>query len=368
MVRCAQPMGKVIPAGATWVKDKVVEFEPTRKEVRLDGGEKLHYDFLVVAAGLQLQFERVKGLAEALNTNGVSTNYHSESVENTWRNIKAVAAKAKAGEKQVWLGTQPPQPIKCAGAPQKIAYLADWWFRQEGVRDKVSVEFVTATPKIFAVDKYAEALMKHVKAQNIDVAFNSNLVEVRGASKEAVFSTPQGEVVRKYDALHVTPPQGPHPFYAKSPLAAESGFISVNKETTQHTRFPNVFALGDCSSIPTSKTAAAVAAQCAVTKRNVRAAIFGLPELPAKYDGYTSCPLVLGRDSAIIAEFSGFDNRIMETFPIDQAVPSQFQYWIKAGLLPPVYWDGLLTGRWEGPGFFRNAWKSFVPTSFSTTA
>jgi NADPH-dependent 2,4-dienoyl-CoA reductase/sulfur reductase-like enzyme len=354
-------MAKVIPAGATWVKQAVTEFNPTGHSVTVRDGSKLSYDFLVVAAGLQLQFDRIKGFPEALSADGVSSNYHSQSVERTWANIKAVAAKAKAGEKAVWLGTQPPAPIKCAGAPQKIAYMADWWFRNEGVRDNVQVDFLTAAPAIFGVPKYAEALSRHASAKNIAVSLNTNLVELRTASKEAVFTSPSGEIVRKYDAIHVTPPQGPHPFYAKSPLAAESGFVSVSKETTQHTRFPNVFALGDCSSIPTSKTAAAVAAQCAVTKLNVRAAILGQSQLPASYDGYTSCPLVLGRDSAIIAEFSGFDNRIMETFPIDQSIPSPLLYFVKANLLPTIYWDGLLTGRWEGPGFFRRAWSSLSP-------
>ncbi|KAA0146840.1 hypothetical protein FNF29_07816 [Cafeteria roenbergensis] len=345
-------MASVMPDGAKWVKAAFEGVDPDANKVTLSDGRTVSYDFLVVAAGIDSKWDAIKGLPEALAANnGVSSNYSPTSVENTWKNIQAL-------ERGDALFTFPSTPIKCAGAPQKIMYLASEHFAKHG--RPVNVEYFNALGKMFAVDKYAKELSGICDERSITRHFFHNLVEVDAVSKQATFAkladgAPTGETVtRSFDMLHATPPMGPIKALADSPLANSAGWIDVNQETLQHTRYPNVFSLGDCSSIPTSKTAAAVAGQNGVLKANLRSVMTGM-DPTQKYDGYTSCPLVTGRNSLILAEFSGFTGQPLETFPFDQGKPSAFGYWLKAEAMPTLYWEFLLKDRWHGVAKYRKA-------------
>ena len=333
-----RPMADVIPRGATWIRDRVVTFEPDKNEVRTDGGKTLTYNELIVAAGIQLNWDAVKGLSEAIGKGGVCSNYGYDKVSYTWEAIQAF----KGGSA---VFTYPATPIKCAGAPQKIMYLAEETFRRRGIREQANVIYASATAGIFGVPKYAEALNKVVADRNIQTQFGKNLVEIRPQSREAVFKdVNSGEgLVLKYDMMHVTPPQSAPNFIKQSALADEAGWVGVDKHTLQHTKFPNVFSLGDCSSLPCSKTGAAVRKQAPVLVQNVISFRAEKP-LSAQYGGYASCPLVTGYGKVILAEF-GYDGVIMETFPFDQAKERYSMYALKAYGLPNLYWHGILQGR-----------------------
>jgi len=333
-----RPMADVMPRGATWIRDRIVSFEPEKNEVQTDGGKTLTYNELIVAAGIQLDWDAVKGLPEAIGKGGVCSNYGYDKVPYTWETIQAFQ-----GGNAVF--TYPATPIKCAGAPQKIMYLAEETFRRRGIREQANVIYASATAGIFGVAKYAEALDKVVADRNIETQFAKNLVEVRPQGREAVFEdVNSGEaMVLKYDMMHVTPPQSAPNFIKQSALADEAGWVGVDKHTLQHTKFPNVFSLGDCSSLPCSKTGAAVRKQAPVLVQNVIAFRAEKP-LSAQYGGYASCPLVTGYGKVILAEF-GYDGVIMETFPFDQAKERYSMYALKAYGLPNMYWHGMLQGR-----------------------
>jgi sulfide:quinone oxidoreductase len=207
------------------------------------------------------------------------------------------------------------------------------------------VIFAAASPHIFAVDKYRKTLEKVVARKQIDCRFRHELVEIRPDSKEAIFQQlDTGEQVAiPYDMLHVTPPMASPTFIAQSPLADEEGWVEVDRATLQHTRYPNVFSTGDCSSLPTSKTGAAIRKQAPVLVTNLRAAMAGKP-LTAKYDGYTSCPVVTGYGSLVLAEFD-YDKQPAETFPFDQSKERWSMWLLKRYLLPILYWHGMLKGR-----------------------
>jgi sulfide:quinone oxidoreductase len=224
-------------------------------------------------------------------------------------------------------------------------YLAEETFRRRGIRSRSEVIYAAATPGIFGVPKYKRALEKIVQQRGIRTEFLRDLIAVRPASKEAVFRNVQGgeELVLKYDMLHVTPPQSAPDFIEQSPLAGDAGWVDVDKHSLQHTRYPNVFSLGDCSSLPCSKTGAAIRKQAPVLAENVQAYRRGMP-LTGVYDGYASCPLVTGYGKVILAEF-GYDGAIMETFPFDQAQERYSMYALKAYGLPQMYWHGMLQGR-----------------------
>ena len=222
-------------------------------------------------------------------------------------------------------------------------YLAEHAFRRQGVRDKTRVIYGCAGAAIFGVPKYRAALEKIVEARDIETMFGHDLREIRAKAKEAVFVHDGKEVVVGYDMIHVTPPQSAPDFIKRSPLASEAGWVDVDKHTTQHVRYPNVFSAGDCSSLPTSKTGAAVRKQAPVLVDNLLAHRAGQP-LTGHYDGYASCPLVTGYGTVMLAEF-GYDGKLMETFPFDQAQERYSMWALKAYGLPSMYWHGMLRGR-----------------------
>lgn len=329
-----------IPAGATWIKERITAFDPEHNTVKVANGEEITYDYLVVALGIQIDWSKIPGLEAALANpdSGVSSNYSYDTVENTFKNIK----KTKKGTA---IFTDPSTPIKCGGAPIKITYLASDYWRKHGVLNNVNVKFVKGGPSIFAVKKYADALTKVADRYGIDRVWNTDLAEIYPDKRQAVFRHMEtGEqTTMSYDMMHVTPMMSAPDIIKNSALAASTGWVEVDPGTTQHTRFSNVYSLGDCSNLPTSKTGAAIRKQAPVTVANIMAALQG--NGPAKtYDGYTSCPLVTGYGKLILAEFD-YDKNPMESFPFNQAEERYSMYALKAYGLPRMYWHGMLKGR-----------------------
>jgi sulfide:quinone oxidoreductase len=327
-----------IPRTATWIRDRVTSFQPDAGTVTTDSGRTVGYDVLVVAPGIQLDWSKVEGLEQALGKDGVCSNYSYATVDSTWRFLQAFR-----GGNAVF--TFPATLIKCAGAPQKIMWLAEHYLRKQGLRDRSEVIFASAGAAIFGVPRYAQALQKLAGERGVVTQYRHNLVAVRTKSREAVFRhlDEGSERIIKYDFLHVTPPQSAPDFVKQSPLASADGWVDVDRHTTQHVRYPNVFSLGDASSLPCSKTGAAIRKQAPVTVANIEAFRAGR-RLEASYDGYASCPLVTGYGRLILAEF-GYDGRIMETFPFDQTRERYSMWALKAYGLPNMYWHGMLRGR-----------------------
>jgi len=338
----------VIPNDVTLLQNKVDSFDPDNNVVVLDNSEEVNYKYLVIALGIKLRYDKIKGLPEALGTSGVCSNYSAETVESTYECLK----EFKEGNA---IFTFPPPPLKCPGAPQKIMYLAEEYFRKTGKRESANMMFNSAGPSIFAVKKYADSLTEVVKSRDLTTNFGLNLIEVKSATKEAVFqkvAQPDELVTYKYEMLHVSPPMSPQPCLAgNSKLVDAAGFVDVNKRTTQHVSYENVFSLGDCSNIPTSKTAAAVASQNAILSSNLLKVMNGEPAEEA-YDGYTSCPLITGSSKCILAEFD-FNLQPLETFPINQGVERRSMFHMKADVMPNLYWNAMLKGKWSGPKNYR---------------
>lgn len=334
-----------IPQGATWIRESVVELCPQDNTVVTDGGRTLEYDYLVVASGIQIDWGRIKGLEGHLRQDGLCSNYAYEQCEGTWETIKNFSG----GDA---LFTQPSSPIKCAGAPQKIMYLADDHFRKAGVRNKTYVTFISGAPAIFAVKEYAATLNEVIKRKGIETLYKHDLVEVRPQSHEAIFKNLEtgDEVVRHYTMMHVTPYMSAPDFIKRSPLAQTAagptkGYVKVDKLTLRSPDFANVFAIGDSSALPTSKTGAAIRKQAPVLVKNLLAAMSNeTASSPASYDGYTSCPLVTGYGRLVLAEFD-YDLKPKETFPFDQSKERFSMYLLKAYGLPAMYWHGMLRGR-----------------------
>lgn len=328
----------LIPSGVTWLQTSVTGFEPRSNQVRLAAGGTLQYRLLIVATGNRLDFDCIPGLAETLGKNGVTSNYRIDLAPYTWELVRSLQ-KGRA------IFTQPPMPIKCAGAPQKAMYLScSEWERQFRL-DQIEVEFHTAGAVLFGVPDYVPALEQTVERYGIDVQLGSNLVAVDGESRTAVFRSEAGEAVREFDMLHVTPPQKGCQVVADSELADAAGYVEVDQLTLRHKRFPNVMALGDAGSMPNAKTAAALRKQAPVAAVNALAILDG-GEPTAGYDGYGSCPLTVEKGKILLAEF-GYGGVLQPSFPswlIDGTKPSRLAWHLKKDLLPAIYWDAMLKG------------------------
>jgi sulfide:quinone oxidoreductase len=329
-----RPEADYIPDGVTWIREAVAAFEPDARTVVTRGGARITYDQLVVAVGIQLDWGKIDGLAGALGQDGIVSNYRYDLVDATWRELSAFDGGTA-------LFTFPATPVKCAGAPQKIMYLADDHLRRRGVRDRARIVFASAGAKIFGVERYARTLRRVIERKGIETLFRHDLIAVRPAAREAVFRhCDRGhEVVVPYRLLHVVPPQSAPDVVQRSPLADPAGWAEADK----HTRFPDVFALGDASSLPTSRTGAAIRKQAPVLVDNLLAHRAGEP-LAARYDGYASCPLVTGYGKLVLAEFD-YDGKPVESFPFDQSQERYSMYALKAYALPELYWNGMLRGR-----------------------
>lgn len=327
-----------IPAGATWVCDAAVEFRPEENLVLTAAGEALAYDVLVVCPGIQLDWDQIPGLAETLGRERICSIYSYEQVDHVWKQIRSFQGGTA-------LFTFPSTPIKCPGAAQKIMYLADDWWRRSGVRERSQVVFVSAGARIFGVDKYARTLEQVLARRQIKTLFRHELVAIRPETHEAVIRNLESgtEQTISFELLHVAPPQSAPEIVKQSPLAGPAGWVEVDRATLQHVRYPNVFSLGDASSLPTSKTGAAVRGQAPILVANLLAHLSRRP-LTAAYDGYTACPLVTGYGKLVLAEFD-YDCQPRETFPFNQAKERWSMYQLKKRGLPLLYWHGMMRGR-----------------------
>ena len=341
-----RPMGSVMPKAVTWVKQPCASFQPDNSRVTLADGSTLTYDVLTVAPGIRLAWEKIAGLEASLGRNGVTSNYRPDLAPYTWELVQ----QTRAGRA---IFSQPPMPIKCAGAPQKAMYLACDYWRRAGVLGDIEVEFRNAGAALFGVADYVPALLEYVEKYGIHLELGSNLIAVDGPGRQATFATADGEVTVGFDMLHVVPPQVAPQFLADSPLAASSGFTDVDQHTLQHVRYPNVFGLGDAGSMPNAKTAAAARKQAPVVAVNALRQLDGKGPT-AGYDGYGSCPLTVERGKIVLAEFA-YGGKLAPSFPtwlVDGTKPARLSWMLKADALPWIYWNGMLKGReWlAGPG------------------
>ncbi|MEM7541447.1 MAG: FAD/NAD(P)-binding oxidoreductase [Pseudomonadota bacterium] len=333
-------MRSLIPSGVDWIQERCATFEPENNKIILDSGSALSYDNLVVCTGLELIWDKIEGLEDTLGSNGVCSNYSPGTVEYTWECLQSLGAGANA------VFTQAPLPFKCPGAPQKIVYLTADHLRKKGIADSCSITFNLHGPAIFGVPYFAERLVKVAERYAVTLGYQRNLVAVDGGAKKATFEDVSegggGRDTVDFDMLHVTPHQSPPECVKASPLANDAGFVDVDQNSMQSTRFENVFALGDVGSTPNSKTAAAVRKQAPVVVTNLLARMAGNTGT-AQYDGYGSCPLTTAYGKAIIAEFV-YGGKVTPTPPLNPASESMPNWMIKKTGLPLLYWNYMLKG------------------------
>ena len=331
----------VMPKNVKWIHQKAISFQPEENTVTLDNQEKVNYQYLVVAPGIQLNWNEIKGLKETLGKNGVCSNYSVENVPYTWETLK----NFKGGKA---LFTNPNTPVKCGGAPHKIMWLAADYLKKHDVFDKTEIQYWSGGTRLFGVDKYEKTLKKVAERDKTQMNFFTKLVEIDGPNKKAKFvgfgeQNKDKEYWVDFDMIHITPPQSAPDFIRNSPLANTAGWVDVDKHSLQHVKYPNIFSLGDASSLPTSRTGAAIRKHAPVLVKNLMAVMAG-QQPAASYNGYTSCPVVTGYGKLVLCEFD-YNNQPIETFPFDQSKERWSMYQLKRRVLPWLYWNKILPGK-----------------------
>ena len=352
-----RPMASVIPKKAKWVKDKAVSFDPQKNSITTASNGEFTYDYLVVAPGLKLDTSKVEGLTEALDKGVVCSNYTNPN--HTWEVIK----NFKGG---VALFTQPPKPYKCGGAPQKIMYLADDHFKRSGVKTKTKVVFATSGDGIFPVPEIARTLYSVIDRKGINIKFSHELKKIESDKNIAWFKvSPMSEernpitldiqkneqiIGIRYDMLHLVPPNTPPDFIKNSSLVDQNGWVDVDPHSLQHKKYCNVFALGDVSNVPTSKTGAAIRKQSPVVVDNILSLIKHDQIGNKQYDGYSSCPFITGYGKMVLAEFD-YSKKFkpdpkLKWLLIRDSSKEHWRLWIlKKYILPYLYWHKMLKGK-----------------------
>ncbi|MGW5658043.1 NAD(P)/FAD-dependent oxidoreductase [Streptomyces humi] len=339
----ARPQSSVLARGVSWIRGRAESVNPDERTVGTAEGKTIGYDRLVVCPGIQLDWHRVPGMAEAIAAPHTSSNYRYDLAPKTWELIRSMRSGTA-------VFTMPSGPIKCGGAPQKIAYLAADHWRERGVLKDIRMVLVLPTPGMFGVPVFAEELERVVARYGIEVRHNSELVKVDPDGRRAVIvdHASGGRDSVGFDMMHVVPPQSAPDWLKATPLAGPDdpgGYAEIDKHTMRHVRYPEVFALGDAGSSPNSKTGAAIRKQAPVVTENVVAGLRGAERLPASYNGYSSCPITTSRRHMLLAEFD-YTLEPCPSIPMINTVRERRDMWyLKRYGLPFLYWNLMLRGR-----------------------
>lgn len=354
-------MADLIPSGVDWIRHRAEHIDAGQRTVRLDDDTEVGYDILVVATGLVMDLSLIDGLEESLGTGVVCSNYTDP--EHTWQ----VLRDFKGGNA---VFTQPTTPIKCGGAPQKIAYLAADRFRREGIADASNVVFATPGSVIFGVKQVAKTLMEVIHRYGIHFKPFYAPVKIDGENRLVTFRNVapdenqcvvnegnvlgerlEGEssIVMPFDMLHLAPPQAAPDVIRHSTLANEAGWLDVDHHTLQHTAHPNIFGLGDVAALPTAKTGAAVRKQVPVVVENILRVRAHETALNDDYQGYSSCPLVTGYGKMVLAEFNYKkeftpDPKLKRMLVFDSSKEHWRLWMLKKYGLPYLYWNKMMRG------------------------
>ena len=339
-----RPQSRYIPQGVRWIQDAVTEVEPDANKVRTRSGLEIRYDFLVVATGVQLNWNAIPGLKEAVDRGDASSNYDFNLAPKTWENIRRFQGGTA-------LFHMPSAPIKCPGAPQKIMYLAADYFRRNGLAQQTKIIYGSGLAAIYGVKEYAAILDGVVRRYGIETRFQHELTEIRPERKEAIFEWRNGAetqtVTIPYEFLHAVPPHRAPECIRQSLLADPrnpAGWVAVDKHTLQHLKFSNVFALGDVANTPNAKTGAAASRQAAIVAENLIAAQEGREPLGC-YDGYIACPIVTGYGRMLLCELD-YKGKPSPRLPWINTFRERYDMWLlKRYGLPWLYWNVLLKGR-----------------------
>jgi sulfide:quinone oxidoreductase len=333
-----RPRGRQLHAGIDYLTTGVDRVEPERRAVVLEDGTSLGYDVLVVATGAVLAPEETDGLTGPGWMERVFTFYTPEGAAG----LEQALARFEGGRLVV---NVVDLPIKCPVAPLEFCFLADWFLRERGRRDRVELTYVTPLDGAFTKPVASERLGGMLAERDIGLVTEFNTGEVDGVGGRLV-SFDDREV--PFDLAVVVPAHSGAPCIVRSEgLGDELGFVATDEHTLQSRSHPEVFALGDAAALPISKAGSVTHFEGEVLVANVRRFLAGQP-LDASYDGHANCFIETGFHKAMLIDFNYDVEPLPGHFPSEVGLPllkeSHLNHLGKL-MFQWLYWHSLLPGR-----------------------
>jgi sulfide:quinone oxidoreductase len=312
---------------------------PEEKRVHLAGGLRLDYDILLVATGSRILPEQTAGLV-GVGWRKQAFDFYTLEGALALRNRLATFTGGKVAVHIV------DMPIKCPVAPLEFVFLADAFFAEQGLRDKVKLSYVTPLDGAFTKPRASALLGKLMASRDIEVVSEFNVSEVDGERR--VLKSFDGREV-DYDLLVTVPLHGGAEAISRSQMGDAGGWLPVHKNTLQSTQFPNVFALGDATDLPSSKAGSVAHFQSEVLFENLRRYIDGR-ELEPGFDGHSNCFIETGHGKAMLIDFNYDTEPLPGRYPLPGIGPftlleeSAINHWGKLAF-KWIYWNVLLAGK-----------------------
>jgi sulfide:quinone oxidoreductase len=333
-----RPRGRQLRAGVVFHENEVEAVWVERDEVLLDDGTVLPYDVLVVATGVRLQPEETEGLTGPGWNERAFTFYSPEGAAL----LQSALDGFQGGRLVVNLVDM---PIKCPVAPLEFAFLADWYLRERGIRNRTELVYSTPLDAAFTTPIASEQLAGLLSEREIELATEFNTGEVDGVGGKLV--SYDGREL-DFDLLVTVPLHRGAPYVERSPgLGDALGFVPTDRRTLQTPVKPNVFALGDATDLPTSKAGSVTHFEAEVLTENV-VRYFAGEELDAGYDGHANCFIETGFHKALLIDFNYETEPLPGHFPTAFGLPllreSRLNHLGKLAF-QWVYWHALLPGR-----------------------
>lgn len=334
------PTTKWISNGINLIAEYAAELDPEAKYLITAKGTKVPYDYLVVATGLTLDWKKIEGFdLNMVGKEGIAAIYAGP--EQAEKSFKALSKFAETGGQGLFF--KPKTKIKCGAAPLKYAFVTDDIARTKGNRKKIKITYASPGKKLIGIPKVNERVQGLFKEREIDTAYRYAIKSIDHGKKIATFSTPEGDTEMPYDFVNVIPPQRVPDVILNSPLAnkkkkwAKQGWVEVNKNTLRHTRYPEIFGIGDVTDVPTGKAASVVKWMAPVIEDQLVSQIAGT-EATKLYNGYAGCPLVTGIGTAMLMEVD-YKKEFIPTFPgvIDPMEELWASWLVKVSMKPSYY-------------------------------
>ncbi len=333
-----RPRQRQLHDGIDFHQSAIDHVDITDNTVHLTDGATLGYDVLVVATGAALAPEETEGLVGPGWMDKVFTFYSPEgatALEAALRNFDGGKVVVNVID----------MPIKCPVAPLEFCFLADWYFQERGIRDRVELTYVTPLDGAFTKPVASAELggMLRDKGINLVTEFNTGSVDGEGGR---LVSYDEREV--PFDLAVVIPLHGGAPYVTQSPgLGDELGFVLTDEHTMQSKAAPNVFVIGDAANVPASKAGSVTHFEGETVVDNVGRFLAGEP-LKAGFDGHANCFIETGFRKAMLIDFNYETEPLTGHYPSKLGLPllkeSRLNHLGKL-MFQPFYWHGLLPGR-----------------------
>jgi len=328
---------KFIPKGVNYIQKKIVKINPDQNSVDLED-ETVNYDILIVATGTKIAPEETEGMKGELWYKTVFDFY-------TFEGAKALRDKLRTfeGGKMVVHFTE--MPIKCPVAPLEFAFLADSYFRNKGMRDKVDLKYVTPLGGAFTKPKATQALSYLLEEKSIEVITDFDIEKVDNEKSQIV---DYGDRAVDFDLLVTVPTNMGDSVIAESGMGDDLNFIPTHKNTLQTEIKDNIFAIGDCTNLPTSKAGSVAHFEAEILEENILRYIKNQP-LKEEFDGHANCFVETGGGKALLIDFNYTQEPVEGTFPIPGVGPmsllkeSRMNHFGKMAF-KWIYWNMLLKG------------------------